>query len=134
MLCAASFTDWRQRKIPNKLLLPSFITALLINFFQSGQTGLLSSLSGAVIGFVLLLVPYLLGGMGAGDVKLLMVIGSFGGAKLVIYSFLFGAIAGGIISAYILIYNAVRHKNIVSLPYGIPLSLGTLVYLLVTYM
>lgn len=98
----AAFTDWRDRKIYNKLLVPSFFIALLLNTIYGGRLGLTNSLLGAVIGFLLLLLPYLMGGMGAGDVKLLTVIGAFGGSQFVITSFLCGAIIGGIISGILL--------------------------------
>jgi len=71
--------------------------------------------------------------MGAGDVKLLMVIGSFGGASFVLYSFLAGAIIGGVITLIIYIYNLTHKTRITSFPYGIPLSLGALAYLLLEY-
>ncbi len=134
VLCAASLSDWKHRKISNSLLLPSFMIALLVNFFTFGINGLLSSLLGASVGFALLIVPYLFGGIGAGDVKYLMVIGSFGGLQLVIYSFLLGAITGGIISTGILIYNLKSKNKIHALPYGIPLSLGTVIYLVLQYL
>jgi len=149
----AVFTDWREHKIYNKLLVPSFFTALLFHTFQGGISGLTSSLLGAALGFVLLLLPYLMGGMGAGDVKLLAVIGAFGGALLVLTSFLYGAIIGGLISAFLLarrkaLGNTLKHfllflpiiqKSDLSkdmndasqekFPYGIAIALGTLIAL-----
>lgn len=153
----AVFTDWREHKIYNKLLIPAFLFALVIHTFQSGLSGFTSSLIGAFIGFVLLLLPYILGGMGAGDVKLLAVIGAFGGASFVITSFLYGAIIGGLISVLLLarrkalgntlkdilliypllqkqpisseVINDARHEKF---PYGIAIVLGTLLALLLT--
>jgi len=150
----AAFTDWREHKIYNILLVPAFFTALLLNIFQGGILGLTSSLLGAVTGFSLLLLPYLMGGMGAGDVKLLMVIGAFGGALFVFTSFLYGAVIGGLISGlllirrkalgntlkYILLFSPVLKKpqhfnesmNNVrqeKFPYGIAIVLGTLITL-----
>jgi len=87
----AVFTDWREHKIYNKLLAPAFFTALLLHTFHGGISGLTNSLLGTATGFVLLLIPYLMGGMGAGDVKLLAVIGAFGGASFVLTSLLYGA-------------------------------------------
>ncbi|KGK89816.1 hypothetical protein DP73_09290 [Desulfosporosinus sp. HMP52] len=101
----AAFTDWRDRKIYNKLLVPAFFIALMLNTIYGGRLGLTSSLLGALIGFLLLLLPYLMGGMGAGDVKLLTVIGAFGGSQFVITSFLYGAIIGGIISGILLAHR-----------------------------
>ncbi len=150
----AVFTDWREHKIYNKLLVPAFFTALLFHTLQGGILGLTSSLMGAAIGFVLLLLPYLMGGMGAGDVKLLAVIGAFGGTNFVLTSLLYGAIIGGLISAFLLarrkalgntlknllLFLPLRQKPQHSIdamnnvrqekfPYGIAIALGTLIAL-----
>ncbi|TGE32428.1 prepilin peptidase [Desulfosporosinus sp. Sb-LF] len=150
----AVFTDWREHKIYNRLLVPAFFTAILLHTFQGGVSGLTSSLLGAVTGFVLLFLPYLLGGMGAGDVKLLAVIGAFGGAHFVITSVLYGAVIGGLISAVLLarrkafgntlkhfllfipILQKPQHINVAmnnvrqeKFPYGIAIALGTLIAL-----
>lgn len=130
ILCLASWMDWKERRIPNCLLFPSLFLAFLLNYIILGTSGLLHSLSGTVVGFFLLIIPFLLGGMGAGDVKLLMVIGSFGGAYFVLYSFLAGAIIGGVIALIIYIFNKTKQNKISSFPYGIPLSLGTLAFLI----
>ncbi len=152
----AAFTDWRENKIYNKLLVPAFFTALLIHTLQGGISGFTSSLLGATIGFALLLLPYFMGGMGAGDVKLLAVIGAFGGASFVLASFLYGAVIGGLISAILLarrktLGNTLKHfllffpllKKTQSFsgaindarkdkfPYGIAIVLGTLIALFI---
>jgi len=150
----AAFTDSLKHKIYNKLLVPAFLFALLFNTFQRGSSGLKHSLLGAAVGFALLLLPYLMGGMGAGDVKLLTVIGAFGGVSFVLTSFLYGAIIGGLISAYLLVrrkalVDTLKHFFLFSLvhkktlqfsesinntrqekfPYGIAIVIGTLITL-----
>ena len=134
VIFAASWSDWKYRKIPNSLLLSAFLAAISLNIITLGKTGLYMSLLGTLVGFILLIIPYILGGMGAGDVKLLMVIGSFGGLKLVIYAFFIGAIIGGLISVGIYINNFLLNGGkINALPYGIPLSLGTIISIVVIY-
>ncbi len=98
----AIWTDWRKQKIYNALLIPAFLLALGIQASQHGWLGLKEGLLGAGVGFFLLLIPYLLGGMGAGDVKFLAVIGAFGGPRFVLTAFLYGAVCGGVISAVLL--------------------------------
>lgn len=133
ILCIASMVDCLKRKIPNILLLPSFLAGLLLNTVTLGWEGLVICLSGALAGFSLLIVPYLLGGIGAGDVKLLMVIGCFGGLRFVICAFILGAILGGMISAGISLRNYLNSTRISSIPYGIPLSLGTILWIFLGY-
>lgn len=153
-LSIAVFTDWREHKIYNKLLVPAFFTALLLHTFQGGVSGLMSSLIGAVLGFALLLLPHFMGGMGAGDVKLLAVIGAFGGATFVFTCFLYGAVIGGLISVlllarrnalgetlkhYLLFFpilkkpqnlsEAMNNSSQEKFPYGIAIALGTLIAL-----
>jgi prepilin peptidase CpaA len=102
-LSIAAYTDWQERRIYNKLLGPAFLIALILQAEVGGLTGIKIGIYGTILGFSLLLIPYFLGGMGAGDVKLLAVIGAFGGPVFVLNSFLYGAVIGGIISAFLLI-------------------------------
>ncbi|HCA41261.1 MAG TPA: prepilin peptidase, partial [Aminobacterium sp.] len=68
VVCWAGFYDMKYKKVPNWLTYGLLVAALCFH----GVTGSVSmSLVGAVLGFVWFLIPYLLGGMGAGDVKLL---------------------------------------------------------------
>lgn len=134
VLCCASWSDWTERRVPNSLLLSSLGLALVVNLTTLGFNGLLISLSGAAIGFTLLIIPFLLGGIGAGDVKLLMVIGCYGGIDLALFGFIAGAIFGGIIAISLLLYNKTSGLRIESIPYAIPLSLGTLLFIFLEYL
>lgn len=118
----AAFTDFREHRIYNKLLGPAFAVAILLQIYFKGWLGLKNSIIGALVGFLILLIPYLLGGIGAGDVKLLAVIGAFGGAKFVITGFLYGAIIGGIISAILLARRGSLRTTLYSFPLISPLS------------
>ncbi|MEW6696140.1 MAG: A24 family peptidase [Bacillota bacterium] len=92
------YTDIKYRKIYNVVLLPAFFLALLFSVSVQGFDGLVFSLKGSLLGLALLLVPFMLGGMGAGDVKLLAVIGAWQGAQFVWFCFLCTALIGGIIA------------------------------------
>jgi prepilin peptidase CpaA len=59
-----------------------------------GLQGFIFSFLGLAFGIGLLLVPYAVSGMGAGDVKLMGAIGSFLGAKNVLWACLFSFIFG----------------------------------------
>lgn len=133
VLCSASWSDWKERKIPNSLIFPAFILGLFLNIITRGTDGIILSLSGTGLGFLLLLIPFLLGGVSSGDLKLLMVIGCYGGINLVLPGFLTGALMGGIMALGLLIYQRTHGIKIESMPYGIPLSVGTLLVLLFDY-
>jgi prepilin peptidase CpaA len=122
----------------------------------SGYEGFLYSGKGFLVGLGLLLIPYLLGGMGAGDVKLMAAIGALMGTGFVFYSFIYTALIGGII-ALLLIFKtrgfkitlksaffnlllfrsnlgsmvlAKDKQSSISFPYGVAITLGTLCTLL----
>lgn len=93
------YTDLRYRKIYNIILFPAFFLALIYHFYTGSIGGLLFGIKGATFGLTLLLIPFMLGGMGAGDVKLLAVIGAWQGPQFVWFCFLCTAIVGGVIAA-----------------------------------
>jgi prepilin peptidase CpaA len=99
------YTDLKKRKIYNAVLLPSLLLGLFLNWLYDGHRGLINSEQGFLLGLGLLLIPFLIGGVGAGDVKLLAVIGGIKGTEFVFLTFLGTGIAGGIIALGILIYQ-----------------------------
>jgi prepilin peptidase CpaA len=85
---AVSIFDIRERRIPNFLVFPAALIGLIFNLIRFGWEGLAFGLKGLGVAFLLLLIPYLVGGMKAGDVKFLMAIGAFTGATDVIRALL----------------------------------------------
>ena len=83
------------------------LAGLIYFAFIGGWNGVLFSLAGLLAGSALLLIPFILGGMGGGDVKLLGAIGALQGASFVLAAFLVGAILGGMLS---IIYLAVKGR------------------------
>ncbi len=75
-----AWTDLRSRRIPNVIVFPAALVGLIFNLGMRGWEGLLFGLKGLGLAFLLLLIPYLVGGMKAGDVKFLMAVGAFLGA------------------------------------------------------
>lgn len=103
-LTAALFTDIRWMRIPNWITLPALIGGLLLQLIINGWQGLLFSLCGSGAGFLLLLIMYFIGAVGAGDVKLFAAIGAWTGVlfslQVIVYSVLLGAVVGWIIILY----------------------------------
>jgi prepilin peptidase CpaA len=102
VLVISLVTDIRERKILNIVTLPAIAAGLLYHTFSAGWQGVLLSGTGLLLGGGLFLIPYLLGGIGAGDVKLLAAIGALKGAEFVFSSFLYTCLAGGAIALLIL--------------------------------
>ncbi len=164
----ASWIDYAQRKVPNWLNALIAVTGLALQgsyfgWYDHGVGGVGWGLLGLAVGFAVLIVPWLMHGMGAGDVKLMMAIGCWLGPWLTLLSFAAGAIIGGI-SAIVMILSTGRavhaYTNLQTimtkmrrwdttfgeyggartfgdtsqlLPYGVPLTAGTLGILFTYY-
>lgn len=105
ILSAALFTDLRKRTISNRIILAGVIAGFSLNFLINGPYGLLFSTQGFLLGIALLFLPFAAGGMGAGDVKLMGVIGGMKGMEFIFIAFLASALTGGLVSLFILIIN-----------------------------
>ena len=98
----AVWFDYRERRIPNQLVFTGMIAGLAIGMISGGVKGLAWSALGLLAGIGILFVPFTMGGIGAGDVKLLGAIGAILGARGALISMLYGAIAGGLMSVIVL--------------------------------
>jgi prepilin peptidase CpaA len=89
--------DLKTRRIPNVLTLGDALAGLGFQWGYRGLPGLWDGLAGAGLGFTLLLVPYLLGGMGAGDVKASAALRAWLGLRRAFALFIYMGIGGGAI-------------------------------------
>ena len=106
LIFSSSIFDIKFQRIPNFITFHAILIGIIYHSYNSGLDGLWFSFLGTITGISLLIIPYLLGKMGAGDAKLLGAVGSFIGAKSVFITFLFTAVAGGIYALLILfLYN-----------------------------
>ncbi len=103
LVVVGAVLDLRSRRIPNALTLGGAVAGLAANVMVHQVPGAVTSVSGWVAGVALLAIPFALGGMGAGDVKLLALAGAWGGPDFALYTFLFGAIVGGVVAAGLLL-------------------------------
>ena len=155
----ASWIDYSQRRVPNWLNLALIITGFAAQAYFYGVSGLSTGALGLLAGFGLLIIPWMMHGMGAGDVKLMAAIGVWLGPALTFYSFALGAVIGGIVAAIMILstgrlQSACLNMNVIMskclnsktifsdygsaksfgdssqlLPYGVPLTGGTLIIL-----
>jgi prepilin peptidase CpaA len=160
-LVVAAVIDGLQLKVPNWITLPMILSGWIYSAVFSpyaGWEGLMFSLCGTVVGLALLLPAYAIGGMGAGDVKLLAGVGAWVWGTVTFYAFAVSAIIGGVIaiamvllgrtwhkhqSQFWMIFNEIvtikdpeklatiaaeRKSSMMLLPYGIPIAIGTIAY------
>lgn len=98
LLVAAAICDAKTFKIPNQLVILGLITGLYLSLTKSGALGLKFFCFNAIWPVILLYLLFILGGLGAGDIKLFSVMSTMVGpmltAKTVLFSiFLAGSVA-----------------------------------------
>jgi prepilin peptidase CpaA len=158
VLIVAAIIDGWLLKVPNWLTVPLVFAGWTAAAYSHGFYGLAWSMAGTAVGLALLLPAYSIGGMGAGDVKLMAGIGAWIGATATFYAFCVVAIIGGAIAVAMVLVRRRWHKHarqffqiadeiltirnagelsaiaaerkssMMLLPYGIPIALGTIAY------
>ncbi len=180
MIVAAVIDGWKL-KVPNWLTFPLVLSGWLLgglhNFdlltASTGVGGIGSALAGTFLGMALLYPVYMIGGMGAGDVKMQMGFGSWVGAFyglsateqhpsalwIIFWAFSIAVIVGGVMATVMIVVRGQYRTNLENtrailgdlvtstgvgdvagkaqkrkptmhlLPYGIPLCIGFIAYL-----
>jgi prepilin peptidase CpaA len=158
LLLVAAVIDGWLLKVPNWLTFPMVFGGWAFSTLAFGWEGLGWSLLGTGIGLGLLLPAYAIGGMGAGDVKLLAGVGAWVWGTVTFYAFCASAIVGGFMALVLILFRrtwekhrdqffgilteivtvrnpnklaaiaAERKSSMLLLPYGIPLAVGTIGY------
>jgi len=123
-LCISTAFDLVSRRIPNPLLFSSLLILIFIASL-SGFYELLRLLVGALFGVVLILPAYLCRSMGAGDVKLVGVVGAAVGALHVPSILLSTILIGGLISSVFLLSKN-KKLQASGIPYAIAIAGGVL--------
>jgi prepilin peptidase CpaA len=108
----AAVTDIWKFKVYNLLTLPLLASGLVYHGLH-GQ--LASSLLGVLFGFAALIVLYILGGMGAGDVKLMAAVGAWLGMPLTWYVFLASSLAAGLYALGLVVWTGRLGETMVNL-------------------
>lgn len=146
--------DLARRRIPNHLTLTAIAAGLAGHALASGLGGLAWSGVGLAVGLGLLLLPFLSGGMGAGDVKLMAALGAIVGARSVFEIALLSAVVGGALAfatalrdgkarealarAFALCMpwrravsgTSLKTGELGSIPYGAAIAMGTWIWML----
>ena len=158
VLVVAAVIDGWKLKVPNWITFPMIISGWLYSCASGGLAGLGWSLLATSFGLALLYGIYMVGGMGAGDVKLLAGIGAWVHAEHTWNIFASTAIVGGAMAIMMIAYSgrwrkhfqqfnmligefvevrdpealfqraAERKSQMVLLPYGIPMTIAALGY------
>lgn len=158
VMVVAAVIDGVKLKVPNWITYALVVSGWIYSPLAFGWEGLTWSICGTIVGLVLLLPAYAIGGMGAGDVKLLAGVGAWVHPTHTLYAFCATAIVGAVIAVIqawwlgelrkhanqfqSILYEiltirdanqlaaiaADRKSTMLLLPYGIPMTIGTIVY------
>lgn len=158
ILILAAWIDGRDLRVPNWITFPMVLAGLIYSTWTGGVTGFGAGVLGMCAGLLTLLPLYSVGGMGAGDVKLMAGIGAWMGWQVTLAAFAVSAVLGAgmaivmvlwrrrpayhysnfllILSEWMSIRNPVqlsviaaeRKPRMLLLPYGIPICIGTIGY------
>ena len=161
LLIVAAVSDCRTRRIPNWLVLSGALYGVIYNTVlpPTPHDNILFPLAGLALGLLLFLPLYLVRAMGAGDVKLLAMIGAFLGPGDTFYAALATMIVGGVLAILFVLARGkalVMFRNLASvfhlgflsmasgsapslqitpqesagkLPYGVAIAIGAIGYL-----
>jgi len=119
LLVAAVVTDLRFRRIPNALVLVGMTLAFVTHSFTlamgslplAGRT-LWAPLTGLLTGLASLFPLYLLRATGAGDVKLMGMVGAFIGVEPVLTATFYTFLAGGLLSLVFMLGRGVAAQTL----------------------
>lgn len=158
LVLTAAIFDLISRRIPNWLIVAGLGISFFFQTVSGYGTGFSTWATGFGVGFALFLPMYILRAMGAGDVKLMAMVGSFFGAVAALKAVLLTLIVGGVLAVlYLLgtrrwkvVFENLRliltnmTMNVMTgelpvaempaqsaggLPYGVAIATGTLLYI-----
>jgi len=163
-LILAAVIDGLKLKVPNWITFPMIISGWVYSAWAADSMGLTWyqglgwSFLGTLVGLGLLMPAYAIGGMGAGDVKLLAGVGAWVHGTHTAYAFVVSAFVGAVLAVLMVLYRkawdkhssqfwmivneimtvrnpdqlseiaAERKSSMLLLPYGIPIAIGTIMY------
>lgn len=158
VMVEAAVIDGRALRVPNWLTIHLALGGLAAAAWSGGWAGLGWALAGSATGLAVLLPLYAIGGMGAGDVKLMAGLGAWAGPTITLHAFVATALVGGAIALAMVAASgawvhhwtnfrligreivevrdpvrlaeaaAKRKPSMMLLPYGIPMAIGTIGY------
>ena len=104
-------TDTLHAKIFNSSNLLMCLSGLTYQIYTHGLAGFSHAGLGLLTGLSLLIIPYIMGGVGGGDVKALTALGTLVGPKAIFEIFLYIGLIGGVIALFHFFVAASHDKS-----------------------
>ena len=117
ILVVAAVIDGIKLKVPNWITFPMIVAGWIYSGWAAESLGMTWyqgvgwSFFGTFVGLALLLPAYAIGGMGAGDVKLLAGVGAWMHATVTVYAFVVSAVVGAILAVAMVLYRRAWAKH-----------------------
>ncbi|MFZ3155690.1 A24 family peptidase [Pseudomonas sp.] len=105
LLGIAVLTDVSSHRISNTLILLGLVCSLVLQVVFYQVDGIFAWAGGLAVGLLCFLPLYMFGGMAAGDVKLVAMVGSFLGPVSVFWAAAVSLMAGGVLGFLMLLYK-----------------------------
>lgn len=158
VLILAAWIDGKELRVPNWITFPMVLSGLVYSTAVGGFAGLGDGVMGMCVGLLTLLPLYAVGGMGAGDVKLMAGIGAWLGWEVTLAAFCVSTVVGAVMAVIMVLWRksarhhyenflmilsewmvvrrptelariaAERKPRMLLLPYGIPICIGSIGY------
>ena len=129
ILTVAAMCDLVYAKIPNNIILTGLIISLICSVCINGLDGTGECFAGMCLSLLAGIVVYAFGVLGAGDIKLICVVGAFLGVRGVLgsiwYAFLISIAEGGLKYLFIVRWRWYPNEKM-TIRFALPLLLGTL--------
>jgi len=105
LLLVATITDIQRQMIYNWNTYPGILLGFALRWADGGMSSLEDSIKGFVVCGVLMLVCFVLFGLGGGDLKLIAMIGAFLGFERGVEALLWTLVLGGILGAAMVVWQ-----------------------------
>jgi prepilin peptidase CpaA len=110
----AAVTDWHSFTIRNAITLPLIASGIIYHAVTGDSVWFVDSVGAACLMAAILFIPYALGVMGGGDLKLMAAIGAWFGTRLTLYVLIASSLVAGLYALVLLLQRGERKRTLLN--------------------